>query len=457
MADKKIPVLTDVYQPKPQAEVASDVDAKQFDIKQRRDEATLITPELIARIAAHIKPRLEADIAKTVTENVREALKLQLIQELQNEVINTQADIESRTVDFVDKTKADLKTELPRMYQASADLVFGSLQEKFNGLQTEAQLLINDTEQKIASLEANNGAAYSGMQQKIVELQTSAVTQADALLSENLEATLQNASVHLNAHVEVLQNQANTKMQQVLEAEMSAFQTQAISSHQAQLDKSFSDIFQSLSQRANADLEEQARALQADTLAELRKNFLEAMPSIYTTSVEEQQETITAHISQQLADQMQTYQKDVLAANQALLLESMTNQFNSLKDSAQQDLQLQMNALETDMKTQASALQAEVLTQMRATMNEAIPSIYESAVEEVKAKFADEMTTQTAQVRDNFLATVNADLPVVQEVLRENIQHMLASALPALENDLRKQLTTELHDLLLKVKFVLPK
>ena len=41
--------------------------------------------------------------------------------------------------------------------------------------------------------------------------------------------------------------------------------------------------------------------------------------------------------------------------------------------------------------------------------------------------------------------------------MRENIQQILATSLPNLELDLRNQLTEELHDLLLKVKFVLPK
>jgi len=41
-------------------------------------------------------------------------------------------------------------------------------------------------------------------------------------------------------------------------------------------------------------------------------------------------------------------------------------------------------------------------------------------------------------------------------VLREHVEQMIATAMPTLENDLRKQLTTELHALLLKVKFVLP-
>jgi hypothetical protein len=78
-------------------------------------------------------------------------------------------------------------------------------------------------------------------------------------------------------------------------------------------------------------------------------------------------------------------------------------------------------------------------------------------VDDVKGKFADEMTAQSLQLRDDFLATINADLPAVQEVMRENIQQILATSLPSLELDLRNQLTSELQDLLLKVKFVLPK
>ena len=93
---------------------------------------------------------------------------------------------------------------------------------------------------------------------------------------------------------------------------------------------------------------------------------------------------------------------------------------------------------------------------MRSTLNAAIPSIYGAAGDEVKAKFAGDMAEQSEQLRTNFLTTINADLPVVQEVLRENILQILASAMPKLELDLRNQLTEELHNLLLKVKFVLP-
>lgn len=403
MADKKIPLLTEVYQPKVVAQTELEPTA-------RRDDATLITPELIARIAAHIKPRLEADIAKTVTESVHEALKAELLLALQDEVIQTQASIEARTLDFVDRTKADLKTELPRMYQASADLV------------------------------------YSSLEQKIAELQTDAVSNADTMLSDGMQAAVQHASAQINVNVEALQTEVSASIMRDINTEMSAFQTQTITSHQAQLTQSLTDVLQSLNQNANADLQAQASTLQAEALAEMRANFITAMPEIYTAVVADQQEAITQEINQQLIEDSQAYQAKLLALHQVQLGETLTNSFNELNENAKQDLHAQM-----------SLLQADVLTQMRDTINEAIPSIYETAVDELKTKFMEEMSAQALQVRDDFLVTVNADLPAVQEVLRENIQHILATSLPALESDLRAQLTTELQDLLLKVKFVLPK
>lgn len=287
VTDKKIPLLTQVYQPKPN---------KKPESRPKLADATLITPELIARLAAHIKPRLEVDIAKTVTESVREALGKDLVKVIQDEILTLQASFEARTVDFVDKTKADLKTELPRMYQASANMVF------------------NDLSENIASL------------------QTAAISKFDTTLSELMQTAVSRANTQIGSQVEVLQSEA---------------------------------------------------------LVQMRATFVEAMPSIYAAAVTEQQEAI--------------------------------------------------------------------VTQMGATFNEAIPSIYAAAVHEVKAKFFDEMTAQSLQLRDNFLVTINADLPVVQQVLRDNIQQIMAVSLPSLEMGLRNQLNAELQDLLLKVKFVLPK
>ena len=323
--DSKIPLLTEVYQPKVKSDRFSDAATVQAQ-PVRQDDPTLgITPEFIARVTAHVRPRLEAEITQSVLDTLRDDLKRDLIKELQTELHKTKLSIEASTANFVDKTKADLKTELPRMYQASADLVHASLLDKTAVLQTEA------------------------------------VSKVDRLLTDVMQSSIQAASNEMSAYVE---------------------------------------------------------ALKTDS---------------------------TAHIMHDVNQQMQTFQTDLLQQHQAHIATELANAY-----------QITIQAAEQDLRQQIQTMQNDALTQVRNNLNAEMPAIYNVASDEVKANFVAEMTVQTASLRDSFLSTVNGDLPAVQEVLRDNIQQILATALPALEDDLRRQLTSELQELLLKVKFVLP-
>lgn len=433
-ADKKIPLLTEVYQPKPSAEPAP---------KPRPDEASLITPELIARVTGHVRPRLEAEITQSVLISVRDVLRKDLLQDLQVEIKNAQLALQENTSNFIDKTKADLKTELPQMYQNSADLVFNSLSQKIAGLQTNA------------------------------------VTNLDASLAQVTEQSLQAASEALTSNIAGLQSQLSTQITHDLTQELQAFQTDASGNHQALLRQEMTDIFETTSHDAKTDLQQQLSGLQTDALTQMRATFTEAMPSIYTNAIAEQQEQIMAQISQNLHQEMQAFQEKSISQHQSQLADSISQHQTQLADSISQHQSLfeqatsshqaelagsltsnfesiSTNAKE-DLAERLRLIQADAVEQMRSTLNAAIPSIYAAAGDDVKAKFADEMTEQSQQMRDNFLTTINADLPAVQEVMRENIQQILASTLPSLEQDLRLQLTKELEELLLKVRFVLPK
>ena len=402
VTDKKIPLLTEVYQPRTPADAGFRT--------TRQDDATIITPELIARIASHIKPRLEADIAKTVTERVRAALEQDLVKVIQDEMLTLQSSIEARTVDFVDKTKADLKTELPRMYQASAETAFNNLAENIAGLQSDA------------------------------------LGTFDATLVELMQTAVSTANTQIGSQVDAIQTDSSARIMQDISQQLGAFQVQSLGNHQALLDQEMQQVFDTVQQHGKGELQEQLQAMQSEALTQMRATFIEAMPSIYSAAVEEQQAVIATQIGERLNQEMQAFQVQSISHHQVQLGDALAANLQLLNQQAEQDLQQQM-----------SLLQADILAQMGATFNAAIPSIYAAAVDEVKAKFADEMTAQSMQVRDNFLATINADLPAVQEILRDNIQQILAVSLPSLELDLRNQLTAELQDLLLKVKFVLPK
>lgn len=309
-------MLTEVYQPKNKAEPQAN----------RQADPTLgITPEFIARVTSHVRPRLEAEITQAVLENLRDTLRKDLIQDLQAEVAKTKLTIEASVSDFVDKTKADLKTELPRMYQASADLVYASLQEK------------------------------------IAVLQTSAVTKVDRLLSDVMQSSTHAATAEISTYVEALKTETTERVAIELTQEMQAFQNASLQQQQTQANEALTSVYQDISQQANQALQQHMQSIQSEALAQVRND-----------------------------------------------------------------------------------------------LNVAMPDIYAAAVNEVREKFVQEMNVQTLSLKEDFLAKVNGHLPAVQEVLRDNIQQILASALPALEQDLRLQLTEELQQLLLKVKFVLP-
>jgi hypothetical protein len=319
-SDSKIPVLTTIYQPK------SGITTQEFKPQTKANDPTLgITPEFISRVTGHVRPRLEAEITQAVMDNLRDTLKKDLMQELQIEIGKTKTNIEASVSDFVDKTKADLKTELPRMYQASADLVHGSLQER------------------------------------MVLLQTDVVTKVDRVLTDVMQSSSQAATAEISTHIEALKTQAAQRVTNELTQEMQAFHDASLQQQQTQAHEALTNVYQDISQQASL-------------------------------------------------------------------------------------------ALQQHMQT----IQNEALTQVRSDLNTALPDIYAAAVGEVKAKFVEEMNAQTLALREDFLTAVNGDLPSVQEVLRDNIQQILAGALPALEQDLRLQLTDELQQLLLKVKFVLP-
>ncbi len=319
-------MLTTVYQPK-SGVTSSGITTQDFKAQTNRtNDPTLgITPEFISRVTGHVRPRLEAEITQAVMDNLRDTLKKDLMQELQAEIAKTKLGIESSVSDFVDKTKADLKTELPRMYQASADLV------------------------------------HTSLQQRIALMQTDVVTKMDRMLTDVMQTSSHAATAEINTHIEALKSEASQRVSQDLTQEMQAF---------------------------------------------------------HDTSLQQQQ--LLAH-------------------------EALTNVYQDISQQASLALQQHMQTIQDD-----------ALTQVKTDLNAALPDVYAAAVGEVKAKFVEEMNAQTLALREEFLSTVNGDLPSVQEVLRDNIQQILAGALPALEQDLRLQLTDELQQLLLKVKFVLP-
>lgn len=168
MAEDKIPVLTEVYKPKASAKV--DV-----------NHPTEVNADLVAKVTAQVRPRLESEI----TEFVLDELKAEIKKAHNNVIASTQ--------NFVDKTKADLKTELPQMYQESVKL---------------AQVDIDAL--KKAALDE----AMIAIRKEMVDFQESLVREHQQQINETLATIAKRAEENATEQIGIMHSRVGTMQQE---------------------------------------------------------------------------------------------------------------------------------------------------------------------------------------------------------------------------------------------------
>lgn len=354
------------------AELRAEIQAMREVVEKSEEsnaEASLdMVSELSAKVTMQVKPRLEAEITDFV------------LDELRIEVKKAREEIISSTGDFVDKTKADLKTEMPKIYQDSVDLAQIDLTQKFEGLQSEASAKVD------ASL-----ASITAEAEQIQTLNQRLISQHQSELSDSFG---------------VLQKTVAESMQTAMHEELRVLQGKAIQGHQAQL--------------------------------------IEALDGFIQIQGEKAENT--------LMQKIQTYHGKLREEHQERVTQEMGAAFETIAKRIEESTEEQVDL----MHTQVGTIQQETFAKLREAFNAEKESVFNAATLEVQTAFTDQMTSQSEEVRSQFLAKVNADLPDVQVVLQERIEVILARAVPDMEDRLKEQLTATLHELLLKVRFVLP-
>lgn len=407
MAEKKIPVLTEVYNPNKSTK-SSDATS-----------SVVITDDLLAKVISQIKPRLEAEITDYV------------LDELKAEIGKARNEILSSTQDFIDRTKADLKTELPSMYQESVRLAQVNLTDKFADMHVDASAKFDASLSQIS--EAAIITAESDLQARVAqafdnhmqEFQPVALAKSQALLEVQLE-------------------KVNTEAQESLSQQLQVFQQQMVAQHKQDL----ADSLQAIQQSVQASAEESFR----NELTVLQKNILDIHQKQLTESLDGYLQIEGEAAEKALLQKVQEEQQRLHADYQQMLAEEMANALETIKQRVDESTVEQTDL----MFTQVGTIQRETFTKLRQEFNDEKAAILNATSEEIRVAFAEQMTAQSQEIRDQFLAQVNADLPDVQTVLDENIQAILSNTIPDMEHSLREQLTAELKQLLLTVKFILP-
>jgi hypothetical protein len=408
LAENKIPVLTEVYKPK-----------KSSKDNQVADVPLEITSELVAKVTAQVKPRLETEITDFV------------LDELRSEIKKAREEIISSTKDFIDKSKADLKTELPNMYQESVKLAEVNLNEKFADLHVDAT------------------AKFDASLVDIADFAKQAV-QADisTRVNESFEQSMEQfQSKALAENQKVLEDQLakiNQEAQQELTQQLHAFQEKTIAQHESELSDSLNAILVAANESAEQALRDELDAMQEKLKVDHQKQLSESLDGFLQIKGEAAEKD--------LLKKMQEYQEKLRIDYQEQLSKDMATALEAISQRVEESTQEQTGIMYSQMGT----IQQETFAKLREEFNAEKNTIFNMAADEIKTAFAEQMTAQSQEIRTQFLTQVNGDMPEVQTVLQESIETILTNAVPDLEVRLREQLTIDLQQLLLKVKFVLP-
>ncbi len=220
-------------------------------------EPPVLSPAFFEFAMAQLKPFLDKAITEAAIENQKETIKNEILDELRSplvqqfneETVNaleiTKQSLIRDTGDFLDKTKADLTTEIPKMYQVRAKIFQAELIETYTKLQ----------------------------EQSILQLSTQ---------FERLMPQLEIAMVEkVNGRLLDLQTLAIEKITGGLQEKITDFHQKAIEKIHHDLLHDLPMIYESIVEKANQDLAEQLKQLQEEASQVLSQKMYETLPSIY--------------------------------------------------------------------------------------------------------------------------------------------------------------------------------
>ena len=233
---ESIPVLTEVYAASGQP---------------------VLTPAFFEYAMNQLKPHLDKALADATLTHQNESIKREILDELRPMLSqefhdqmavaleSSQQKLMLDTANFLDKTKADLATEIPKMYQARAEIFQADAVANLAKLQEESIAALRE-DFELATPQLEHGLIEK-VSARLLDLQTSTIEKVTDALQQQIadfhEATLE-------------------KMRQDLMRDLPS-------------------IYQSLLEQANQALVEQLARLQEDASQALGVKMNETLPSIY--------------------------------------------------------------------------------------------------------------------------------------------------------------------------------
>lgn len=453
MAKNKIPVLTEVYTPKNSGKT-----------KKLSDAGVELTPELLERVSAQIRPALEAEVRSAVLNEVQAEMATiretfntsttdedEALSDMRSEMQNMREALKSSAT-VKDEILNDMRTEMENMREQ----VLSSTQQMMNESKEVPEDVTSELAAKVTSqvkpkleteitdyvldelrneIKQARGQVVASTQDFIDKTMADFKTEMPKMYQKSIDLAQIDLSEKINASLEIVTETAER---------LTAQQEQLINAHESKLSESFNALHKDVDGNIKASLHDELNKVQGEIIQKHQAQLNEALDGFLQIKGEEAEKA--------LMRDMQTYQEKIRVDYQEQLTEQMTSALETIKQRVEENTEEQIGI----MDTQVGTIQQETFAKLREDFIVEKDAIFNAAANEIKTSMTEQMTAQSLAIKNDFLAGVNGDLPDVQAVLQDNIQSILSNAIPDLEQRLRDELTEEIKQQLLNVKFVLP-
>lgn len=291
------------------------------DVRARPNAAPFVlTADIKASLVAEIAPILRAQLAAEMRDEIQAFIQAETQASQQNHQLDIKkiaAEVQSQVLDdtttFVDKLKADLATDVPKMLHSNASLI-------------EADLVTSLTT-------------------RLNEMQEAGIVSVQASLDDALPTLKAQCLDDIKATLATVENNTVMQASQALRDKMVAMDDGLFKAHQTKITESLNLVYEELSQKSQTELSMFVDALQLQSQQQLEEKLAASFPALY----------------QKMAD-------DLLADLQSQL----SGLADSTKTNFTEALNVSMPAIETALTDKVQAVLAKELPSIQQHLSEVI-------------------------------------------------------------------------------------
>ena len=346
---------------------------------------------------------------------------------------------------FLDRTTADLKTEIPKMMHVNAGIIKEDLANTLEQMQFKT---LGDIQSKLTqSLPLIEQALSKQYEENLLNLEISLLERA----SQALEAKASLVRTDLEVELNKVQAQGITEMHNKLTEALPLIEQQfSIRVHQTlnDMEATFTGNANHIFAKIKEELESTFVQMREQGISEVQSKLIATLPILKESITEQLESTLfqletktVENAAHKLQDKISRLHEELLSKHQDELANETKIIYQGLTEQSQAELTIYLDALQLKSKQQ---LDLEV--------RETFPVLFQGLSTELSEALRKELATIAENIKFEFKHKLNAELPEVEEILANKVNEILRVEMPKIEQQLTLNIKSEIEHLLNSVR-----